>query len=161
MTSFENSIHDVGHRAAAYKHIELIITSALSRWIDTMPEAPAVSLAGAHAHVHADHAQMWDSRIPLLWDHDASRWNTESLTELLSVIAQVSNDGKLADTQQKLEAMYNRVMPALLQAYSAHLATIDPRVDPATAHILQTCINNIRDHIDHAHDVIARISSAS
>lgn len=161
MTSFENSIHDVGHRAATYKHIELVITSALSRWIDAMPEAVAVSMAGAHAHVHADHAQMWDSRIPLLWDHEASRWSADSLPELLSVIELVGNDSELMNSKLKLGAMYGRVLPAVLQTYSAHLATIDPRVDPATAHILQTCVNNTRDNVDQARDVIARVASAS
>ena len=98
MTNFENSIHDIGHRAAMCKHIELVITSSLSQWIDVMPEAAAVSLAGAHAHVHADHAQLWDSRIPLLWDQEASHWNTESLSDLVSVVSQIGEDKALANT---------------------------------------------------------------
>jgi hypothetical protein len=161
MTNFANSIHDIGQRASAYKHFELTLASTLSRWIDIMPEATAVALAGAHAHVHADHAQLWNSRIPVLWDTDESHWSTRANEELVAILSKIENDATLGDTRSKLDALYGHVMPALLQAYSAHLATIDPRVDPATARILQTCINNIRDHIDHAHDVIARISSAS
>jgi hypothetical protein len=161
MADFANSIHDVGHRVATYKHLELVIASTLSRWVDIISEPNACALVGSHAHIHADHAQLWDSRIPLLWDHEASRWNSQSLSDLASVVSQIGEDTTFANTQQRLEAMYNRVLPALLQTYSAHLATIDPRVDPATAHILQTCVNNTRDHIDQAHDVIARIASAS
>jgi len=161
MPGFENSIHDVGQRACTYKHIELTIASALSRWIDLVPEPAACAMVGSHAHIHADHAQLWNSRLPFLWDRDSAAWTIDKNNELLAVIAQVENDASLVTTSQKLEAMYRAVLPAVLQSYSAHHVTIDPQVDPATVHILQTCISNTRDQIEHANDILARLSAAS
>jgi|GEM_PF-3111852 hypothetical protein len=161
MPGFENSIHDVGQRASTYKHIELTIASALSRWIDLVPESAACAMVGSHAHIHVDHAQLWDSRLPSLWDHDSSTWNIDKNNQLLAVIAQVENDADLATTSQKLETMYRAVLPAALQAYSAHHVTVDPQVDSATVRILQICINNTRDQIEQANDIIARLSAAS
>jgi hypothetical protein len=118
-------------------------------------------MVGSHAHIHVDHAQLWDSRLPSLWDHDSSTWNIDKNNQLLAVIAQVENDADLATTSQKLETMYRAVLPAALQAYSAHHVTVDPQVDSATMRILQICINNTRDQIEQANDIIARLSAAS
>lgn len=160
MADFAHSIHDVGHRASAYKYCELLITSTLSHWIDVVEEPSARALCGSHAHIHADHAQLWHERIPVLWDKDASTWDIRSEDELVATATQLDTTTP-STTTEKLVLMYRTVLPTLLQAYSAHLATVDSRVDPGTARALQTCVNDTRDHIEQAHAVIARLSSAS
>lgn len=160
MADFAHSIHDVGHRANAYKHCELLIASTLSRWIDVIEEPSARALCGSHAHIHADHAQLWHGRIPVLWDKEASTWAVNSEDELVAKVAQLDTNTP-ASTTAKFELMYHAILPAMLQTYSAHLATVDPRVDPGTARILQTCVIDTRDHIENAVHVIARLSSTS
>lgn len=160
MANFAHSIHDVGHQASAYKHCELLITSVLSQWIEVIEEPSARAMCGSHAHIHADHAQLWHSRIPILWDKDASTWTIDSEDALVTKVAQLATNSPTSTTA-KLELMYHNVLPALLQTYGAHLATVDPRVDPATARTLQTCVIDTRDHIEHAVEVIARLKSAS
>lgn len=160
MADFAHSIHDVGHRASAYKHCELLIASTLSQWIDVIEEPSARALCGSHAHIHADHAQLWHSRVPVLWDKEASIWTISSKDELIARVMQLDTNTPMSTTA-KFELMYRTVLPAMLQTYSAHLATIDPRVDPATARTLQTCVTDTRDHIDHAVEIIARLSSTS
>jgi hypothetical protein len=160
MADFAHSIHDVGHRASAYKYCELLIASTLSQWIDVIEEPSARAMCGSHAHVHADHAEVWHERIPILWDKDASTWTTDGADELVTTVVQLDT-ATPSSTTEKLALMYRTVLPALLQSYNAHLATVDSRVDPATARMLQICITDTRDHIEQAHDVIARLSSAS
>lgn len=160
MADFVHSIHDVGRRSNVYKHCELLIASTLSQWIDSIDEPVASAMCGSHAHVHANHAEVWHERIPILWDKDASTWDISSDDELVATVTQLGATTP-ASTTDKLALMYRTVLPALLQAYSAHLATMDSRVDPGTVRALQTCVIDTRDHIEYAHDVITRLSSAS
>jgi hypothetical protein len=160
MVDFTNSIHDVGHRVATYKHLELVIASTLSRWVDIISEPNACALVGSHAHIHADHAEWWDSRLPVLWDKAASDWNIDGDEEIVQMVSQLENNNSYPNTVDKLHVMYRQVLPALLQTYSAHHVTTDPQVDPATVRILQSCIADTRDLIENAHHVITELSTS-
>jgi phosphoglycerate-specific signal transduction histidine kinase len=157
MSDFMNSVADIGQRAASYKWSELEITAALSAWIDLIDEAAACALVGAHAHIHAAHGELWHSRIPALWDNDTTA--TPDTVDIHPEIAQLSDLSHLDTTSKKLIAMYRYAMPALLQSYAAHLATIDVRIDPPTVRILQLCIADLKDHIEQGETVINALAA--
>jgi hypothetical protein len=157
MADFANSIHDIGRRAGAYKWVELAIASSLSEWIDLIEDHSACALLGSHAHVHASHAEMWHSRLPVLWDRNSTTWINASDDDATIALQQLNADSSTTSTD-KVRTMYASVLPALLQTYSAHHATVDPRVDPATVRMLEQCINDLRDHIDQSHNALSRLT---
>jgi hypothetical protein len=147
MNPSTNSIADIARLAGSYKWCELQIAAALGSWSDAIPESSASALCGSHAHIHAWHADLWNDRIPTLWDTDNAHLVQPPHTEAESAIQRLSNHEKLATTAQKLDAMYCDVLPMLREMYTIHLKAIDSRIDPPTARILELCITDTDKHI--------------
>jgi hypothetical protein len=154
MDPLTNSITDIARLAGSYKWCELQIAAALGTWSDVIPESSASALCGSHAHVHAWHAELWNDRIPTLWDADNTQLMQPPRTDAETAIQRLGNQEMLATTAQKLDAMYCDVLPILRDMYTTHVKSIESRVDPPTARILELCITDTDKHIAHGKSVL-------
>jgi hypothetical protein len=138
---------DLVSRAIA---VELVLFETFGRWIATTSQARAKPLLAAASRRHAEHADLWRARFPVIPDADLDAAVTEArsslgpLVDALAVFdALTSGPGRLAVT--------DHVAAELARDYRAALASIDPLLDAPTASVLTLVLADL-DAVSHTSD---------
>jgi len=126
------SIRQKAEVIGTYRFVSVFIMETLARWVPTTPEFEAKALLGRHIWDFAQHADHFGHRTTEL--RAGLHHTREPDTEYLEILKSVSSCEK---TNDRLDAIYEIVLPHLGNEYEKYLATTDVLLDEPSVHIMQ------------------------
>jgi hypothetical protein len=146
-------IRDTARRLARYEWVERRLFEILGRWsLDANP-AELARLLAVQSHHHAWHAALWAERRPVLHDlTEADVAVAPALQEALEALA-----GSVA-ASERLSAVAEEVLPALLLVHRAHAAAADPVADGPVQRALGLVIADEDDDWRAARALLAAVA---
>ena len=135
-------LHVLGQLIGAARALELMLFEVLGNWVADAEPAALRPLLATCAHHHAWHAELWLARFPTLPGAgaesatDAGRLRLERLESVLR---------QLPGTDERMGATFGVVVPRYAAWCSSLRATIDHRLDPSTARVLDLVGRDLHD----------------
>jgi hypothetical protein len=130
--------------------VELVLFEAFGRWIPTTSHARAKPLLAAAARRHAQHADVWRARFPLIPDADLDTAVVEARSNLGPLLDALAVFDTLAAGPGRL-AVVGYAAAELAREYRATLAATDPLLDAPTAGVLTVVLADL-DTVSHTSD---------
>lgn len=125
------NVNERGDYVATFRWIEVRLMETLAAWVPTTPEMEVKLVFGAHIWDTAQHADMLgkraaELRLPM---HDELA-PSPGATDLLAEIAAIT------ETDKRVAAFYNCVLPALETRYRDYLDRVDQLLDGPTVRVI-------------------------
>lgn len=126
------SVRERGHFVATLRFAYVSVMETLAAWVPTTPEMEVKLLFGEHIWDAAQHAdslgkRTFELRMPLQRSTPAA----DGYRAFLATVAE------LGPTPQRLAAMYDVLLPALVGRQRRYLDGTDPLIDAPTVRILE------------------------
>lgn len=131
------SVRAKADTVATWRHTAVFLMETLARWVPTSPEFEAKALFGRHVWELAQHADAFGRRTAELRAalHE-SRPPVPAWQQVLDRLAAT------AHTPERLEGMYDAVLPDLERRYGAWLAGADALMDEPTIRIVERALTD-------------------
>ena len=132
MASLGLTVKERGAAVATFRSINVTLMEMLAAWVPTTPEMEVKLLFGAHIWDVAQHADMLGKRtfeLRLALQH-SQRPGASYAAFLVDLAA-------TRDTERRLAAFYDVMLPALSARYQAYLGQTDHLIDAPTVRILE------------------------
>jgi hypothetical protein len=126
------TVKERGHFVATLRYVHVSIMETLAAWVPTTPEMEVKLLFGEHIWDVAQHAdnlgkRTFELRMPL----QKSMRAADGYVDFLAAVAAVG------PTPQRLAAMYDVLLPALVGRQRRYVEQTDTLVDAPTVRILE------------------------
>jgi hypothetical protein len=126
------TVKERGHFVATLRYVHVSLMETLAAWVPTTPEVEVKLLLGEHIWDVAQHAdslgkRTFELRLPLQHSVRAADPYVAFLTEIKLI----------GPTPQRLAAMYDVVVPGLVERQRRYLDQTDRLVDAPTVRILE------------------------
>ena len=121
-----------GDHVATFRWIQVRLMETLARWVPTTPETEVKLTFGAHIWDVAQHADSLgrrasELRLPALSSFEPSAGYVRFLDDLAAI----------PQTDQRVAAFYDCMLPALERRYRDYAARVDPLLDGPTLRIVE------------------------
>lgn len=127
-----------GDHVATFRWIEVRLMETLARWVPTTPETEVKLVFGSHIWDVAQHAdslgkRTHELRLPLQHSLEPSAECVRFMVDLAAT----------AETDKRVAAIYDCVLPALERRFREYLGQVDPLLDGPTLRILERMLFDI------------------
>ena len=144
------TLRDTAVRLGHYRWAELRLFEALGWWVAEVPELDVKLHLGAHTYHHAWHAELWEQRLPELWDlGSVDELVVAPCDEALQFMEALIEPTRPDQTIERLVGAYRVLIPRLVSAYTYHLNRASAVADGPIVRALELCL---RDEIDDWRD---------
>ncbi|MCU1375776.1 MAG: hypothetical protein JWO68_3062 [Actinomycetia bacterium] len=130
-------IRDAARFLAHHAWVERRLFEVVGGWSADTTDGDVARVLAAQSHHHAWHASLFEERVPLLHDLDASE--LEVPVALVTFVDAVAASG---DDVERLVALARLVVPELLSRYQALLDTASPVADAPVARALRLVVTD-------------------
>jgi hypothetical protein len=135
-----------GRFVAAFRFLAVRLMETAAAWTPTTPEMEAKVLFGRHIWDFAQHAdalgrRTFELRLPL----------QHSLAPAAGVQAALGALAALESTPERLNGLYEQVLPDLERRYLEYVAAVDPILDAPTVVIAQRILGDLARMRTEAH----------
>jgi hypothetical protein len=132
------TLHDAAALAGRHAWWEQRLFELAGRWAVASERAEVTVALAAQAAQHAERAEQWHRRLPVL-----AGWDREALTAaphdaLPIAVARLGDE--ITTMVDRLTTMYRVLLPARLAAYRAHLDCSSPVCDAPALRVLERVI---------------------
>jgi hypothetical protein len=139
------TVKERGHFVATLRYVHVSLMETLAAWVPTTPEMEVKLLLGEHIWDMAQHAdslgkRTFELRMPLQKSVRAA----DDYVEFLAAVAAIE------PTQQRLAAMYDVVIPALVARQRGYIERTDQLVDAPTVRVLERFVHDAARMLDGA-----------
>jgi hypothetical protein len=140
------TVKERGQFVATLRYVHVSLMETLAAWVPTTPEMEVKLLFGEHIWDVAQHAdnlgkRTFELRLPL----QKSMRPADGYADLLATVAAIEA------TPQRLAAMYDVLLPALVGRQRRYVEQTDKLVDAPTVRILERFLADAARMIDAAH----------
>ena len=125
-------LEDLVARAIA---VELVLFEAFGRWISTTSQASAKPLLAAASRRHAEHAELWRERFPVIPGADLDAAVADARSDIGPLVEALAMFDALPSGPGRL-AVAGIAVTELARHYGDARATIDPLLDAPTSRVL-------------------------
>ncbi len=126
--------------AGQYCWVELQLFELLGSWMHRSTDPELVVALGDRCTRHGEHAEAWRGRIATIPAIDVERSVNAPGSAVASAIARLRQPESADDVLALAAAYDSEIRPAVLAAYRAHRAEVDPLLDGPTARLLDVDI---------------------
>src|SRR5262250_2392791 len=139
------TVKERGQFVATLRYVHVSLMETLAAWVPTTPEMEVKLLFGEHIWDMAQHAdnlgkRTFELRMPL----QKSMRPADGYVDLLAAVAAIE------PTAQRLAAMYDVLLPALVERQRQYVEQTDKLVDAPTVRILERFFADAARMIDGA-----------
>lgn len=139
------TVKERGQFVATQRYVHVFLMETMAAWVPTSPEMEVKLLFGEHIWDVAQHAdalgkRTFELRMPL----QKSLRPTDAYVDFLTEVA------ALGPTPQRLAAMYDVLLPALVGRQRRYLEQTDTLVDAPTVRILERYFADVTRMIESA-----------
>ncbi len=138
-----------------YQYVEVQMMELMGSWAYTMVD-PEIKIGfGRHMYQDSVHADLLGKRIPELKGRSAHFHHIAPSNEFTQLLERI---WKLEGDLPRMIGLYRIVKPALVEAYEAHLQSVELPADEPTAYILRHITDEEKDHIAWAEQIVTRLA---
>ena len=152
-------IEETARLAGLYRWCELQLFQVTGRRTVTLAEPAVKRVMGAHASLHAWHAELWADRLPELRETGPDRLTRpvdDALARFAEAVAAPDGPGSTIDT---LVGVYRVFVPRLATAYRSHLAAVDGQTDAPTARTLTLVLRDLDEQWHEGEQLVQSLLS--
>lgn len=146
-------------RLGHYQWVEMRLFEMVGSWVTQVPEPEAKLLLVVHGRRHAEHAERWHERLPVLRDLPRDSLVVPANDAAVEFIAAVAGPDGADRTIERLVALYRVVLPALVAAYELHLDVASPIADGPVIRSLRLVLSDEVDERDEGEALLERLLS--
>ncbi|MEO8167130.1 MAG: DUF455 family protein [bacterium] len=140
-----------------YRYVEMQMMELMGSWAYTMVD-PEIKIGfGRQMYQDAVHADLIGKRIPELKGRSAHFHSIAPSNEFTQLLERI---WKLEGDLPRMVALYRVLKPALVVAYAKHLQSVELPADEPTAYILRHIMDEEKDHVVWAENIIERLMSS-
>ena len=132
------SVAERARRIATFRFVEVRLMETAAAWTPTTPEMEAKVLLGRHIWDFAQHADALGKRtFELRHPAQHSLRPAEAYVQLLDEVREV------ADTAERLAALYDVIVPGLGRRYAAYVNEVDPIIDAPSIVVIERILGDL------------------
>jgi hypothetical protein len=142
---------DVNERAraiATFRHVEVRLMEITSTWTPTTPEMEAKVMFGKHIWDYAQHADWLGKRTFEL--RQPEHYTLPPSDAYKALIEQVAG---VRTTPERIGAIYDFFLPAVLRRYEGYLSKTDQLLDAPSVVIIERILREHRRQVDEAREL--------
>lgn len=132
------SVRERADWIATFRFISVNLMETVARWVPNTPEMEVKLLFGRHLWDFAQHADAFGKRTAALrLAVHTSREPTAEFTKVLKRFAEAESAG------DRVDGLYDGVIPILEGLYRAYLSTADPLMDEPSVRIIERVVADL------------------
>lgn len=132
------SVHDRSSTLATYRFIQVSLVNMLAAWIPSTPETDVKLLLGEHIWTIAQHADALGKRVYEL--RKPMHYTLPACPPYLAVLRALTTR---THTTERLQGLYEVLLPGLAARYQGYLARTDALLDAPSVRLLEACLADI------------------
>lgn len=139
------NVNDRCRAIATFRHVSITIMETIARWTPTTPEMEAKVMFGRHIWDFAQHADALGKRTFEL--RQPEHYTLRPADEYDSFLQETS---RIQGTAERVSAIYDAVLPGLLERYRTYVKASDPILDQPSLVIIERIVRDLERQLSEA-----------